>query len=900
MATGALALPTMSLNSKRKAGEHGLRQGDSTTARLFLAFACFWPLMIMALFAASSPRVNTSIPGNASVPASNNLRMEIRNALDRVDIMGYGPTHPRVAVVVVGRDRQNLIASVESVFSKTDMDRIFVVTVVVDGMAEDLTLVQDLQKIDGGTIPHWHGQTPDLHNAGATQPKEEEAHGRKVHVIFNARQRGVTASRADGVEFIRLLSEKHEQAALKSPQEDLLLLLMEGGTQLESRRWLLPVTQALIVPPPLLGKEDSTVAMKLANAVSFNLEGPGKRTSFDETLAAVISESSAEDMNQNNGDSYPTPALNGAAIALRLDTYLNLPIHDESLQEAWPANLDLAMNLWLCADGIDMLEDAKVTSIDASPPAASLLPQQAARFAAAWMDETLAKKFFNAYTKTANPDMTYLEWETFQSAARQEPGFTAMTSRCRDFKWFIDRVNPELGNVLQASEELPKGKPMAANSETSAKSADAVEGNAKTAERANENTPLVPGKTPLHGERNDKERQEVDESEEEFVIPERHDQKKPTKPLCKECLEIVQRARPVEIAYVDMSNGHREDPHRGARDTDGNFGYTHDETALRKNPPAINFMGDDLARACSKRDNNYRMLHEKVKVDFKAHAEAEKSLQKRDKIFCGIYSIESAHPRIQRIAETWGQKCDGFIVASNKTDATLNTVDIPHEGPEDYSNMWQKIRSMLSYIYDNYYEKYDWFHMGGDDLYILVENLRLYLESEEIKTAANGGIYLPDGTETTQVPLFLGRRFAYMGDMNDIFNSGGSGYTMNKAALKTLVVDGFPNLFSHAHTFSEDTMVARTFRHYNIFPYETKDENGGERYMPFMPGHHYGYRFPTDKSTDWYAKYSINIKEGLDHCAAHSVAFHYVKDEAMYRLHALLYGLCPAEPALES
>lgn len=174
------------------------------------------------------------------------------------------------------------------------------------------------------------------------------------------------------------------------------------------------------------------------------------------------------------------------------------------------------------------------------------------------------------------------------------------------------------------------------------------------------------------------------------------------------------------------------------------------------------------------------------------------------------------------------------MVGSNKTDASIGAVDIPHEGPEEYNNIWQKVRSMWSYIYDNYYEKYDWFHIGGDDLYLIVENLRLYLESEEIQTAQNGGIFLPNGDENVQTPLFLGRRFAYMGDMNDIFNSGGSGYTMNKAALKTLVVKGFPNYFPHAHTFSEDTMAARVFRKFGVFPYDTKDENGSERYMPFM------------------------------------------------------------------
>ena len=261
------------------------------------------------------------------------------------------------------------------------------------------------------------------------------------------------------------------------------------------------------------------------------------------------------------------------------------------------------------------------------------------------------------------------------------------------------------------------------------------------------------------------------------------------------------------------------------------------------------------------------------------------------------------------------------MVGSNKTDVSIGAVDIPHEGPEEYNNIWQKVRSMWGYIYDNYYDKYDWFHIGGDDLYLIVENLRLYLESEEIQAAQTGGIYLPSGDEKMQTPLFLGRRFKYLGDANDIFNSGGSGYTMNKAALKLLVVNGFPNYFPHAHTFSEDTMVARIFKKMGVHAYDTKDEEGGERYNPFdvsrhdsrfvhvgssltyflpqillafyQPGHHWGYRPPADISKDWYAKYSIDVKWGKEHCAKRSVAFHYIKKDVQKRLHALLYNLCP-------
>uniref|UniRef100_A0A7S3DQ95 Hexosyltransferase n=1 Tax=Entomoneis paludosa TaxID=265537 RepID=A0A7S3DQ95_9STRA len=385
------------------------------------------------------------------------------------------------------------------------------------------------------------------------------------------------------------------------------------------------------------------------------------------------------------------------------------------------------------------------------------------------------------------------------------------------------------------------------------------------------------------------------DGEDSVAIPARRELAKPSKPLCDECLKVVEKAKPVDLTYVDMTGGHKEHPHLGAKDVNGQLGYIHDETHLRKNPPKFSMNQDDLKSACSRRDNNYKMLTEQVSVDFAGEKEAMQKLgpENRVKIFCLVYTTEKGHENIPRIRETWGQKCDGFMTASTKSDPSIDAVEIPHEGPEEYDNIWQKVRSMWSYIYDNYYETYDWFHIGGDDYYLLVENLRLYLESEEIRTAANGGTYLPTGTETSQTPLYLGRRFAYMGDMDDIFNSGGSGYTINKAALKTLVVDGIPTHRPHAKTFSEDTMVARLFKKYGIEAYETKDENGGERYMPFMPGHHYGYRMPADKSKDWYAKYSINIKEGKDHCAKHSIAFHYVKQNSMYRLHALLYDLCP-------
>jgi glycoprotein-N-acetylgalactosamine 3-beta-galactosyltransferase len=212
--------------------------------------------------------------------------------------------------------------------------------------------------------------------------------------------------------------------------------------------------------------------------------------------------------------------------------------------------------------------------------------------------------------------------------------------------------------------------------------------------------------------------------------------------------------------------------------------------------------------------------------------------------------------------------------------------------------MWQKVRSIWSYVYDHFYDKYDWFHIGGDDMYVIVDNLRLYLESDEIRAAANGGEYLPDGTEEAQVPLYLGRRYALRGDMENLFNSGGPGYTLNRAALKVLVAWGMPHHYVDARASGEDVKVAQVLRHFGVFPYETKDETGAERYMPWMPGTHYEYKIGSNDGN--YGLYGIGIKEGMDCCSSRSVAFHYASPDAMRRMHALLYGHCPAPEAAAS
>jgi hypothetical protein len=601
--------------------------GPEMKARVFLFVACLWPLWVLALYGASAPPINPDGPNTSRM-------MKLRSVLDRVDIMGYGPTHPRVAVVLVGDTRESILTSVESVYRNTDLNRLFLICAVLDGHEDDPTLLGELTKIEQGSVPHWHGLQPHIH---MTHNKEDDdAHSKKIHVLFNPTKRGVAASRLDAAEFIELLQSKHEAAGLKSTQEDLILLLMEGGAQLTDTKWLAATTSSLIVPPPLLnvaaeGAEEDNIAMKLANAVSLRSESPGQRTLFDEHFDKIENEAPISDIQQSSGHSYLTPALNGGAIAMRLGTFMNLPAQDSSLRDVWPANLDLALNLWLCGDGIDIVQDALVT-LPKAPSKTSFDAGLAARFAAVWMDDRLAQKFLHWYS----PNTKKLDWETKLTHARRSPTFPkGVQSRCRPFSWYMEQINPELSKIL--NEEPPKREEDSSD-ESSSEDAQAV---AKQMLKITKG-----GKEAKHGIAVDQHHEPPSEEQESSS---EEQESSSSIPLRKTNLEIVQKAKPIEISFVGVSGGHKEHPHMGAKDEDGKWGYIHDETALHKNPPPFEWGKGKEAEACSSRDSNWKMMTKRVKVEMEYDHQKEKSGTKRDKIFCLVYTMESGHDRIPYI-----------------------------------------------------------------------------------------------------------------------------------------------------------------------------------------------------------------------------------------------------------
>jgi len=291
------------------------------------------------------------------------------------------------------------------------------------------------------------------------------------------------------------------------------------------------------------------------------------------------------------------------------------------------------------------------------------------------------------------------------------------------------------------------------------------------------------------------------------------------------------------------------------------------EAVLHAQPEAI----FTIPKGGCNRDNDHARILDRIQV----YPDAE---NEKPKLFCAAYTIKKNHKtQIKSIKHTWGSRCDGFVVFSDQDDFIVPSVSVPHDGPEEYNNIWQKIRSIWKYIYHHYKDDFEWFYIGGDDVYLIVDNLRKYLISDEIVKAGK------DGT----VPLFLGRRFKLAN--NDLFNSGGAGYILNRVGLEYLVKSlDQPFCRPNLKTFAEDVQVATCLRYHGIHPYDTQDDWGRERFLPFSPGQHLRYKVPP-KTPDWYAKYTLGLKTGYDCCSQDTISFHYIKVDLMYKVHSLLY-----------
>jgi glycoprotein-N-acetylgalactosamine 3-beta-galactosyltransferase len=198
--------------------------------------------------------------------------------------------------------------------------------------------------------------------------------------------------------------------------------------------------------------------------------------------------------------------------------------------------------------------------------------------------------------------------------------------------------------------------------------------------------------------------------------------------------------------------------------------------------------------------------------------------------------------------------------------------------------MWQKIRSIWRFVGTHYLVDFDWFFIGGDDVFVLPHNLKTYLASLSHR----------DGNDPKTKEYFVGRRLKTR--RHDYFNSGGAGYSLSQAALRKFlaVMDDAQHCSAGVRTSAEDVMIARCLNYLGIQFTDTRDAKGRERFHPLTPGTHLYWKPAKEgERRDWYEDYNMEwgILQGKDCCAPDSVSFHYVKKASLVRhMQALIYS----------
>ena len=361
-------------------------------------------------------------------------------------------------------------------------------------------------------------------------------------------------------------------------------------------------------------------------------------------------------------------------------------------------------------------------------------------------------------------------------------------------------------------------------------------------------------------------------------------------------------------------------PYAGARFQNGSVGYIADPTALRNSLSPGQGYFDRITTlhsqyrqgsftenvsltpefVCSlgpgrsfEDDGGFKLLTEKVVVS--------EPVPNSPRILCSIYTYPMMRDLARVQALSWGFQCDGFLAFSTETIPELGMVDILHAGEESYQNMWQKVRSIWAYISDHYLEDYDWFHLGGDDLFLIVNNLRRFLKEVDGRK------------QDPKEPIFLGS-LVKAGSKEPNFVAGAPGYSLNREALRRFAQEALPKCRSTRKVSHEDRLTSWCMFELGILPGDTRDyESGESQYHDCGPNHLYTFRagegssFHSRIALDWQnmthpskPNKVVGPQHGLEAAAKYSIAFHDVYHPIYAaRLHVILYpDTCPATTVL--
>lgn len=248
--------------------------------------------------------------------------------------------------------------------------------------------------------------------------------------------------------------------------------------------------------------------------------------------------------------------------------------------------------------------------------------------------------------------------------------------------------------------------------------------------------------------------------------------------------------------------------------------------------------------------------------------------------------------KVSAVLETWGSKCDGWLIASNQTDISLGTIAM--QTPARYTLLWVKLNETIHSIASDYIDDYDWFFKVDDDTFVLMENLWYFLRIKKRNDNIPQifGYLLTDqfwGDQRRYFDLENNKEFGHY-FLSQVRNqrdkvdylAGGSGYIMNREYLRRLVLAMESNLTLYGEV-PEDMAHGATMLAHGIEPFDSRDMAGRQHFIPESPAL-------------WNVRHQAHIRSGAiapnrNCCARYAISFHHIQPWMMQYLYDQFY-LC--------
>ncbi|XP_033639685.1 glycoprotein-N-acetylgalactosamine 3-beta-galactosyltransferase 1-like [Asterias rubens] len=238
----------------------------------------------------------------------------------------------------------------------------------------------------------------------------------------------------------------------------------------------------------------------------------------------------------------------------------------------------------------------------------------------------------------------------------------------------------------------------------------------------------------------------------------------------------------------------------------------------------------------------------------------------KTRVLCWVLTSPSTlQTRAIGIKETWGPRCDVILYMSSETDPEFPTVGL--DVKEGRPALWNKTRAAIMYIYKHHFNDADWFMKADDDTYVIMENLRDFLQDKD-----------------SGKPVYYGHHFKPY--IPQGYLSGGAGYVMSREALRAIVVNQLeiplatPSCEYYKTIRSEDVRVGLCMQMAGVTVGDSRDDQNKNRFLPLTVE-----SFFTKNVPEWFNRFSKHkTKLGPECCSESLISIHYVTDRASMQL----------------